>query len=267
MCTATWNKADLPRNDINKPHREEDADKAISSRERKGTLVVKVTDSGAGLSKDNLKHLFKEGLQFHANQLQAGQGSGLGLYISKGVVDLHGGRLHAESEGEGCGCSFIMELPLFHSNQSPFSKSSDTMDGIVPSNSRDELKQATMSCDSLDNLHKDENTAPAPDSLLPILLVDDSALNRKMLGRLLRAHNVSVVEAADGLHCLEYMNRIDKGEVEPVQIILMDYEMPRLNGPDTTQQLRALGCGLPIIGITGNVLPEDTNIFLKAGAT
>jgi signal transduction histidine kinase len=51
---------------------------------RAGSLVVTVTDSGAGISKDNQLHLFREGVQFNANQLQAGQGSGLGLWISHG---------------------------------------------------------------------------------------------------------------------------------------------------------------------------------------
>ena len=66
-----------------------------------GTLLVSVTDSGAGLSNDNLKYLFKEGVQFNVNQLQAGGGSGLGLWISKGVVDLHAGVLSASSDGIG----------------------------------------------------------------------------------------------------------------------------------------------------------------------
>jgi signal transduction histidine kinase len=58
---------------------------------RAGSLVVTVTDSGAGISKDNQLHLFREGVQFNANQLQAGQGSGLGLWIS------HGKFLHSDA--------------------------------------------------------------------------------------------------------------------------------------------------------------------------
>jgi signal transduction histidine kinase len=62
---------------------------------RAGSLVVTVTDSGAGISKDNQLHLFREGVQFNANQLQAGQGSGLGLWISYGECHANFSRLTA----------------------------------------------------------------------------------------------------------------------------------------------------------------------------
>ena len=85
---------------------------------RCGSLILSVRDTGAGLSKENQTQLFKEGMQFNANQLQAGQGSGLGLWISKEVVQLHHGSLTATSEGENCGCVFIMELPFVMMDES-----------------------------------------------------------------------------------------------------------------------------------------------------
>ena len=71
-----------------------------------GTLQVKVQDSGAGMSKDQVSQLFQHGVQFNVNDLQAGQGSGLGLYIAKGIVEQHEGRLWAESGGIGYGTTF-----------------------------------------------------------------------------------------------------------------------------------------------------------------
>ena len=76
-------------------------------------MLVSVRDSGVGLSEDNLKQMFREGIQFNANQLQGGQGSGLGLWISKGFVDLHKGSLVASSDGIGRGSKFDMELPVY----------------------------------------------------------------------------------------------------------------------------------------------------------
>ena len=73
-----------------------------------GSITIKVTDSGAGLSPENLSQLFQEGVQFNANKLQGGGGSGLGLWISKGIVDMHHGLLYATSPGVGLGCSFIV---------------------------------------------------------------------------------------------------------------------------------------------------------------
>ena len=65
------------------------------------------------MTNEQLSSVFNEGVQFNANQLQAGQGSGLGLYIAKGIVNLHGGRITAHSKGEGEGTEFVVELPLF----------------------------------------------------------------------------------------------------------------------------------------------------------
>jgi signal transduction histidine kinase len=69
-----------------------------------------VKDSGTGLSASQLEEICAEGVQFNANELQAGQGSGLGLFISKGIVEQHGGRLLVESEGLGKGVTFTASL-------------------------------------------------------------------------------------------------------------------------------------------------------------
>lgn len=75
-------------------------------------LVLECQDMGPGLSKENLQQLFGEGVQFNPNQLQAGQGSGLGLWITKGLVGLHHGTIQAASEGLGKGATFTLKLPL-----------------------------------------------------------------------------------------------------------------------------------------------------------
>jgi signal transduction histidine kinase len=66
-------------------------------------LQVEVVDSGHGISLENQRKVFNEIVQFHANTQQGGGGSGLGLWISKKIVDLHGGRVGLFSEGEGTG--------------------------------------------------------------------------------------------------------------------------------------------------------------------
>ena len=79
---------------------------------------VSVRDNGIGVSADNLKKLFGQYVQFNAGQAQKGGGSGLGLWISKTLVEMHGGVVGAESEGEGTGCSFYFELPLLERESS-----------------------------------------------------------------------------------------------------------------------------------------------------
>jgi len=81
---------------------------------------ITVKDSGPGLSAAHLKQLFTEGTQFNANQLQGGGGSGLGLYITKGIVEQHdGGRIWCESAGEGHGCTFHVVFPVLDAAKLP----------------------------------------------------------------------------------------------------------------------------------------------------
>mmetsp|Transcript_7422 Transcript_7422/g.11064 ORF Transcript_7422/g.11064 Transcript_7422/m.11064 type:complete len:551 (-) Transcript_7422:274-1926(-) len=78
-----------------------------------GYLRVEVTDTGAGIAKEHQESVFGEFAQFNRNKLQGGGGSGLGLWISRRIIDLHQGRMGFSSEGLGCGCSFFFELPLY----------------------------------------------------------------------------------------------------------------------------------------------------------
>ena len=77
-----------------------------------GSLVIEVIDHGPGISTANQAKLFKNVVQFNPEKLQAGGGSGFGLFLSKGIMDLHGGTMAVHSDGEGLGCVFTMALPM-----------------------------------------------------------------------------------------------------------------------------------------------------------
>ena len=85
------------------------ANKIIKLRD---VLRVEVQDTGAGISLFNQTKLFGQYVQFNANKLQKGSGSGLGLWISKGITELHGGSIGGHSEGEEKGSTFYLELPV-----------------------------------------------------------------------------------------------------------------------------------------------------------
>ena len=80
-----------------------------------GHLQVVVTDTGAGISIENQKRLFKDIVQFSPEKLQAGGGSGLGLWISSGIVDLHEYKISIRCDDKGVGCSFTIEIPMLRS--------------------------------------------------------------------------------------------------------------------------------------------------------
>lgn len=229
-----------------------------------GSVVITVKDTGHGMSKEDQLKLFQEGIQFNANQLQAGGGSGLGLWISKGVVELHKGTLSGHSDGDGQGSTFQMELPVGHCSNSI--NDANEMELVKA----DEVIGAPgdISPNSVLTLTDRANFEGASNygsQIQTILSVDDSPASRKICCRMLRHSGYICYEACDGMDCLnKYKSLSDEGIT--IDVILMDFEMPIMNGPTATSALIKMGCGCPIIGVTGNVLPEDRDTFLKSGA-
>ena len=170
-----------------------------------GMMHLDVVDNGAGMTAEQLSDLFGEGVQFNVNVLQAGQGSGLGLYIAKGLTVQHGGTLEAHSEGLEKGTTFTMSLPLHR----------------VPAESpglSSEAESAISSCEK----------APIKFESLNVLVVDDAPMNRKLLVRLLTREGHQCSEAVDGLMAIAMVRQaIDTNR--PYDTILMDYEMPNMN--------------------------------------
>jgi CheY-like chemotaxis protein len=100
---------------------------------------------------------------------------------------------------------------------------------------------------------------------LNILIVDDSSSTRKMLSRYLRMSKVCLnpEEAYDGINAVE---KVKEKDIDFYDVILMDYIMPNLEGPPATEQIRALGYQGLVIGLTGQVQPEELHLFFTCGA-
>jgi len=216
-----------------------------------GWIQIEVTDTGPGMTEEQLATVFESGVQFNANKNQKGGGSGLGLFIAKGIIDQHNGILTVTSEGMGKGSSFVCKLPVYCK---PKLQKTDTISIGV----RDQSITERVSSSWLDE-HNDQ------DLCYRILVVDDAPMNRKLLTRLLmkRGHHVDMVE--DGLQAYETVVAQMK-EGKRYDTILMDYQMPVMDGPTATRHIRSEGCDSFIVGITGNVLPQDVEHFKACGA-
>jgi len=219
------------------------------SFERSGTLTVSVKDSGAGMTREQLKKLFRAGMQFNVNALQNGKGSGLGLYIAKGIVEQHNGNLAADSEGLGFGSTFTLTLPLHHVPETDVT--STVTDSATDGEMSDGEKPSLIGVDSADPLR--------------ILVVDDTPSVRRLLCRLLEKRGRICTQAEDGNQAVE---RVRESMVSGLifDAVLMDYEMPEMNGPVAAQIMREMGSDVFIVGITGNLLREDVDYFLSCGA-
>ena len=234
----------------------------------KGKLVIVVTDSGAGMKEEEICRLFKEIVQFKPEVLQAGGGSGLGLWITKGIMDLHGGTVEAFSDGLGLGSSFIVELSM----QRKSSAVAFPLFNVAVAAPVKEKEEVIVMSPNISALWKPgpstkyDQPMSVDEPFLNLLIVDDSALNRKMLLRMFRSAGHHCDEAMDGLQAVERVRDIMSSPSKSYNAVLMDFVMPNMDGPSATKKIRSLGYAAPIFGVTGNTLESDVNYFLGMGA-
>lgn len=214
---------------------------------RQGFVEVTVEDSGVGLSQEQIVKMFSEGVQFNANQLQGGAGSGFGLFIAKGIVEQHGGSLTVTSDGIGKGTAFTLTLPLYD----------------VQREANKTSKSNTINMDDQQSIRVKQNLLRGRP--LRLLIVDDSVANRKMLRRIMWMRKHTCEEASNGSEGVETFIRAQMMKT-PFDAILMDNDMPLMDGPTAAREMRKLGCTDLIVGITGNALPEDIAHFISMGA-
>ena len=235
----------------------------------RGKLIITVKDSGSGMLEKDYSRLFKEIVQFNPEVLQAGGGSGLGLWITKGIVDLHQGEISVYSEGLGYGSSFTVELPMerisMSRSEAPVVISSfreDDNSVFIPRDIPIPLAQEYPMAETADIEQKIQNMRP----VYHLLVVDDSPLNRKMLVRTFKMSGYICDEAEDGLIAVAKVKEMMASDAKAYSAILMDFVMPNMDGPTATKEIRALGYTAPIFGVTGNTLDTDIEYFISSGA-
>ncbi|WP_374586436.1 ATP-binding protein [Pseudoduganella sp.] len=206
-----------------------------------GNAVITVTDSGIGIRPEFLPHVFDRFRQGDASTTRRHGGLGLGLSIVKHLVEQHGGTVLAASEGEGMGASFSVRLPL----------------------ASGELRAQRM------HLPPRSDKLPLPDmglrdlGGLKVLLVDDEADARDLIGRILRECNCEVQAAANALEALALAR---SGQYD---LLLSDIGMPDVDGFELLARIRAMGPArggsLPAIALTAFARPEDRLRALESG--
>lgn len=231
---------------------------------RCGTLLLKVIDNGAGIRKFDQPQIFNEIVQFSPNELQAGGGSGLGLWISKRICDLHDCKILMMSEGLGTGSTFTVEMPIYVDTVNMSHEACSLDNPLETRQTPTGELLASSNCSSLD---RDQSSMSDDDYLavlsgLNILLVDDAKMILKVVSRLLQTKKATCTLAEDGKQAIDAVTSADK----PFDVILMDSVMPVCAGPEATTKIRDLGYNGIILGVTGNVMPQDVRLFLEAGA-
>lgn len=257
-------------------------------------VELSVDDCGCGISTDDAQLLFEAFQQVTAGQALSqfkGRSTGLGLAISRRIALAHHGEIGVRSS-LGVGSSFVFRFPVVECGVSDVtteiltpSWSCNTLSSVAPgshttTNELGLLAYRRSQYRALDNSEKQavdggvaQHTIMGCLSTLYILLVDDSSMNVRMLIRSLeqtlgqRVH-LDIKTASDGFAGLALLQRHSSsadGEL-PFDVCLSDAEMPVMSGYQMTFAAKAAGVSTPIIGITGNALPDDVKRFIDAGA-
>jgi two-component system, sensor histidine kinase and response regulator len=193
-------------------------------------IVFFVKDTGVGISDEFKNRIFKGFNQENEELTRGFEGVGLGLGISKGLVDLMGGKIWYNST-KGKGSEFYFSIPLKIVNSEPGGFESEL---IKP---KDKIKSK-------------------------ILVVEDDDINYYLIYFLLSNQNVELLHASDGLQAIEKFN-----ENPDISVVLMDLKLPVLNGFDVTKKIKSINAQVPIIAVTSYSGIDDSQKALQAGCS
>ncbi|WP_404308771.1 PAS domain S-box protein [Neorhodopirellula lusitana] len=201
---------------------------------------IRVIDTGIGISEDNLARLFQTFTQVHDRKLVGVEGTGLGLVISKRLAKLLGGEIMADSiDGEGS--CFTLLLPF---NESVTRINASTDDLIVKVTKQTELGTINAR----------------------VLIADDARDVRLVTSSFLSRSGAAIVEVVNGSEAVRAVREAEANG-RPFDLILMDMQMPELDGREATQKIRDEGYSMPIIALTAGATSDEVQEALAAGCT
>ena len=245
-------------------------------------LHFAVQDTGRGLSDDEKKLLFIRFSQASPRTHVQYGGSGLGLFISRELVELQGGEIGVASKaGEGSTFAFYIKarrstMPIDGSEDfhSPGSRKSSSHGRSMPSNLKNSRQNSETSSQPLQSPRITER--PPPKSDFKILIVEDNLINQQVLSKQLRNIGCVVHVANHGGECLDrlrdstYWKGNERGGIQ-ISVVLMDQEMPVMDGLTCTKEIRKLEqkgdvtSHVPIIAVTANARSEQIDTALDIG--
>ncbi len=198
------------------------------------TMEFVCRDTGIGMSEEFQKHIFEPFAQEHAGSRTKFAGTGLGMPISKKLIEKMGGTITFES-AEGIGTTFVIQVPF-----------------KIDPDADKRKEQKDVSEKSIKGLH--------------ILLAEDNELNMEIAEFILQNEGADVTKAWNGQEAVELFEKSRIGEFD---VILMDIMMPVMNGYEATKRIRSLGREdaktIPIIAMTANAFTEDRIRVKEAG--
>jgi len=205
---------------------------SITNKKETAHFCCDITDNGIGISAEQLPRLFKNFSQADSSMSRRFGGTGLGLAIVKKIVDMMYGEINVSSE-LGKGSTFSLSLPL--------------------KLGKDTVLKKDLAIDPLVTLNN-----------LDILLVEDNRINQMIALKILKQYGAQVSVANDGIEALDQLEQL---EGKSFDIILMDIQMPNMNGCDAIKKIRFQEKykALPVIALTANVMSHEVKSYYELG--
>jgi CheY-like chemotaxis protein len=204
----------------------------LSAEPKADEVVVRVTDRGIGIPADHLPRIFQLFAQVETASDRSQGGLGIGLSLVKGLIEMHGGKIEAHSEGPGRGSEFVARLPMI---------SAEPISGSYTA--------------------KDDDESASPAAKYRILIVDDNRLSSDSTATALGLMGHELATARDGIEGIE------RAQSFRPDVILLDIGLPEVNGFETARRIRAQpwGKNIFLIAVTGYGQEEDRRRSLQAG--
>lgn len=205
-----------------------------------GQIQVKVADSGIGIEPQDQSRIFEEFEQVDSSYSRKHQGTGLGLALSRKLVELHGGSIWVESDGKNRGSVFFFEIPHVISG---------------------ELKQPGTHLHELKSLDTYRDVESAHENRPCILVVEDNAGNMRVTTNLLEIVGYKTLEAFSSEEAIDIL------KTHSPSLILMDISLPGMDGLTATQAIKRnpATAHIPIVALTAHAMKDDEVRALEVG--
>lgn len=215
----------------------------LDARDGAEILTVDVVDTGMGVRPEDAERLFLPFEQADASSTRRFGGSGLGLAISRRFAELLGGDVFLAESHPGTGSRFRFELPV----QAPGGLRLVAHDSLWTSPSREQTPR--------------EDSLPALQGR--VLLAEDGPDNQRLLAHHLRSFGLDICLASNGQEAIDLV--LNAAESRPYDLILMDMQMPVVDGYQATRSLREVGVQTPIVALTAHAMRGDRGRCLDEG--
>ena len=211
------------------------------------TLVFVVRDTGIGMTPEEVSKLFDEYTRFHDEAVYSVEGTGLGMGITRNLLQMMKGEIFVESEKDH-GSAFTVRIPQKRVGGD-----------VIGGDAAEKLREFRLGVEYI----KGSNRRSGVRNPMPygsVLVVDDSESNLYVAQGLFMPYGLKITTAASGYEAVD----IVKGGAV-FDIIFMDHMMPGMDGIETTRHIRDLGYDQPVVALTADALVGQAEIFLGSG--